>query len=69
MSAAEVLENPLPALRRIRDIQRRARALDSKRNRLIRQAIKEGNSHRQVGIAAGLSCGGVSYIVHKGEES
>jgi hypothetical protein len=47
--------NPLPRLREIRAQQRRAKALVIERDRLIRAALDQGYSERQVAAAAGLS--------------
>lgn len=45
----------LSRLREIRDLQRRAKALNKERDRLIRKALKDGYSERQVAKASGLS--------------
>jgi hypothetical protein len=55
----------LTRLREIRDIQRKAKALNPERNRLIRGVLSEGRvSERQVASAAGLSPGRIDQIVH-----
>jgi len=55
----------LSQLRAIRDAQRRAKALLSRRDELIRLAVtEEGHSERLVAEAAGLSPGRVNQIVH-----
>lgn len=48
-------QNSLPRLREIRFQQRKAKALTAERDRLIRQAVREGESERKVAAAAGLS--------------
>jgi hypothetical protein len=57
-------QNPLQRLREIRAEQRRARALTAERDRLIRQALKQGISERQVAAAAGLTPGRINQIAH-----
>jgi hypothetical protein len=50
-----VSSDPLPRLREIRDIQRRAVKLKEERDWLVRKALREGKSQRQVAKAAGLA--------------
>ena len=55
----------LSRLRAIRDAQRRAKALLSERDELIRRAVtEEEHSERLVAEAAGLSPGRINQIVH-----
>jgi hypothetical protein len=57
----------LSELRSIRDAQRRAKALDDRRDELIRDAIlQEGHSYRAVAEAAGLKATRVHEIVSEG---
>jgi hypothetical protein len=57
----------LSRLRSIRDAQRRAKALLTERDDLIREAVQvEGHSERLVAEAAGLSPGRINQIVHGG---
>lgn len=54
----------LGRLREIRDIQRAAAALSPERDELIRGALKEGHSERQVAKASGLSPSRIDQIAH-----
>jgi cell division protein FtsL len=54
----------LGRLREIRDIQRAAVALSSERDKLIRKALDEGYSERQVAKASGLSHSRIDQIAH-----
>lgn len=56
-------QNPLPLLRRIRDIQRGAKALNAERDRLIRRAAEVGFTQEQIAEAAGRSQSRVQRIV------
>lgn len=58
-------QNPLPRLREIRAEQRKAKALTAERDRLIRQAVREGKSERDVAAAAGLSQSRVNEIADR----
>lgn len=56
----------LSELRRIRDAQRRAKALLVRRDELVRAAVLvEGHSYRMVGEAAGLSSSRIEEIVNE----
>jgi hypothetical protein len=57
-------ENPLPRLRRIRDEIRRIDALIPQRDRLIREAVEQGYSERQIAKAAGVHHTRVNQIKH-----
>jgi len=57
-------DNPLPRLRRIRDEIRRKDALYPQRDRLIRQAVEQGYSERQIAKAAGVHHTRVNQIKH-----
>lgn len=57
-------EHPLPRLRRIRDEIRRTDTLYPERDRLIRKAIEQGYSERQIAKAAGVHHTRVNQIKH-----
>ena len=57
-------DNPLPRLRRIRDEIRRKEALYPERDRLIREAVEQGYSERQIAKAAGVHHTRVNQIKH-----
>lgn len=58
------MDNPLPRLREIRDLQRAAAALTPERDKLIRTAVREGRSEKEVATAAGLSQARISQLSH-----
>jgi hypothetical protein len=51
--------------RALRDILAEGEHEQERRNVLIRQAINEGTSFRTVGLAAGLTPGGVAKVLSK----
>jgi predicted XRE-type DNA-binding protein len=57
---------PLAQLREIRDAQKQAKTLLSRRDALIRRAVRE-HSQRQVAEAAGISQARVNQIVKGGK--
>lgn len=59
-------QNPLPRLREIRDQRHAAAALVPERDRLIREALRQGKSERQVAAAAGLTPGRIHQIALSG---
>lgn len=57
--------NPLPRLREIRDDERRVKAQKPERDRLIREAVEQGKTERQIAEAAGVHHSRVNQIVHR----
>jgi hypothetical protein len=56
-------------LRKLRDLQVRLRRLSLNRDTLIREAIDQGRTQRQIAIAAGLSQPQIHKIKVKGGET